>query len=284
MILKRLGILMAVLVMAGTLQAQQRIQIQVRPGGGQAIGGIAATPFGRASLDRLSLIRIEQVQKELKVSDEQGEKVTALVESHREKTRSKVNGQDIRKMSADERRKLFTELGAKRKKVSVESEKTLAEILTEEQSSRLAQIVYQQSGIRALDLPEVQKKLKVSEEQVKKLADVKKEQVTNRAELIRNAQQNGQRRTLRDAFAEMTKKRNEALMGVLTEEQKKAFEELKGKPFELKRQRVRARPTLRAVNADALERPQRPGKAQPKKKPEPEKKPEEPEKKPEEKE
>ena len=113
-------------------------------------------------------------------------------------------------------------------------------------------------------MKEVQKKLKMSDEQVKKLADVNKQQSANRAELIKNARENGQLRTLRDAFAELTKKRDKALMDVLTEEQKKGFEELKGKPFELKRQQ-RARPTLRAVNADALERPARPGKAQPKK-------------------
>lgn len=274
MILKRLGILMAVLVMAGTLQAQQRIQIQAQPGRVQAIGGrgVAATPFGRVGLSRLSLIRVEQVQKELKVSEEQTEKITKLIASHRERSRSGLNLQEIRKLSQEERQKAFADQAKKRGKVTAESEKELTEILDDGQSERLSQIVYQQSGTQALNMKEVQKKLKMSEEQVKKLADVNKQQSANRAELIRNARENGQLRTLRDAFAESTKKRDKALMGVLTEEQQKAFKELKGKPFELKRQPRQARPTLRAVNADALERPKRPGKAQPKKKPEQDKK------------
>lgn len=275
MILKRLGILMmAVLVMAGTLQAQQRIQIQVQPGRVQAIGGggFATTPFGRVGLSRLSLIRAEQVQKELKVSEEQTEEITKLIASHREKSRSGLNLQEIRKLSQEDRQKAFADQAKKRGKVTADSEKELGKILDDGQAERLSQIVYQQSGTQALNMKEVQKKLKMSDEQVRKLADVNKQQAANRAELIKNARENGQLQTLRDAVAELTKKRDKALMGVLTEEQQKAFEELKGKPFELKRQPQQARPTLRAVNADALERPNRPGKAQPKEKPEQDKK------------
>jgi Spy/CpxP family protein refolding chaperone len=235
--------------------------VQAQPGRGSS----ASSPRGRQGTDQLSLLRNEQIQKELKVTDEQKEKVNEIYTAQREKLRSEISTSNIRDASQEERAKLIEKYREQRAKLAKENEKSLAEVLTEDQSKRLGQIQVQLLGIRALNEKEVQKKLELSEEQAKEIATTYSSLGTARIELFRKAREIGNTDSLREQMEELAKKREKSMMSVLDEKQKKAFAELKGKPFELQRQSRgtgRGRPTGRPADSENTGRPKRPAKAE----------------------
>jgi Spy/CpxP family protein refolding chaperone len=91
------------------------------------------------------------VQKELKLSDNQIKKITDANQSVRDKYKDEFEA--LAKLEGDERREKGQEL---RKKMTDETNKTLAEILKPEQNKRLKEITLQQEGARAFNDPEVQ--------------------------------------------------------------------------------------------------------------------------------
>lgn len=247
------GALMAALVVTSAAEAQRQIQVQPQGTRQIGIGG-----FGRGGLDQMSLIGMDQVQKELKVEEGQKEKVDALVTAHREKSRSTLALGNFRELSEEERRKAFAEIGEKREKLNKESETSLAEILKEEQSQRLGQILLQQQGVQALASKDVQQKLKLDEKQTKDIATAFDSHNEARGKLFEAARESKSFAELRDKGAELTKKRDETVLAVLSKEQSEAFTALKGKPFTLERPTRGARPTRRPANADNADRPKRP--------------------------
>lgn len=269
-----LGALAAALLVTTAAEAQVRIQIkgqaqpiqvqiQAQPGRAIAVPG-----FRRGGgLDAMTLIRTEQVQKELKIADEQKEKVDALVASHREKSRGGVSFRNFRDLTQEERQKAFKEMQEKREKLNKESAKALAEILNKEQSTRLSQIQLQQKGVQALAGKDLQKKLKLSEEQTKGIASAVEDYNETRQKLYQEAREKGNFSAIREKSGELTKKRDAAVLGTLNEEQKAAFSKMKGEPFELdrralfQRQPGRRPATARPAAAGDVERPKRPGGA-----------------------
>src|SRR5690242_4263713 len=121
-----------VLVVAGSAPAQR--------GGGAFMGS------------PVMLLRNQSVQEELKVTDEQKEKLQKFAEEFREK-----HGDDFQKlMDQNTDRQERAQLLAKLNK---EGMKSAGEILKPEQVKRLRQISLQVQGAQAFAEPEVQKKL-----------------------------------------------------------------------------------------------------------------------------
>lgn len=222
----------------------------------------AASPRGRQGTDQLSLLRNEQIQTELTVTDEQKEKVNSIYTAQREKAREGISFENIREASQEERAKLFEKLREQQAKLTNESDKLLADVLTEDQSTRLGEIQVQLQGIRALNDKEVQKKLDLSEDQAKKIATAYGSLSQARTELFRKARESGNTSSIREQFEELSKKRDESMMTVLNEKQKKTFAELKGKPFELKRQPRGFGRGGRGRPAEATDGPKRPATAE----------------------
>jgi len=88
----------------------------------------------------LFLLNNPQVQQELKLTEEQRDKVSALGEQLREKFRGL--GQELRGLSPEEREKRV-------QAVNEEVEKELAKVLKKEQLQRLKQIALQVEGLAA---------------------------------------------------------------------------------------------------------------------------------------
>jgi Spy/CpxP family protein refolding chaperone len=162
------------------------------------------------------------VQKELKLSDDQVSKLKDAMGKVRED--HKEDFEKIREASPEERQKVMRAVGE-------ETRKAIAGILDAKQMKRLKQIEWQVGGTRALEDPEVQKELKLSDEQKKKLKTIFED--SNKQ--IRELFQGGNREGAREQFQKLRKDTDEKTNAVLTDEQKKTFKEMKGEPFELQR-------------------------------------------------
>jgi Spy/CpxP family protein refolding chaperone len=159
------------------------------------------------------------VQKELKLTDDQVEKVKSALKEVGSSLKDSRPGKD----ATPEQRAEFI------KKVSEATNKALAGILKPEQIKRLKQIELQQSGPSDAD---AQKELALSDEQktkIKELADKLREQSR---EVFKNAQGNFEE--ARDKLTKLRKETQEKELGVLTDTQKKKWKELTGEPFEVK--------------------------------------------------
>jgi hypothetical protein len=116
-----------------------------------------------------------------------------------------------------------------------EEKAKLAEILLPHQIKRLNEIFLQQAGIAALQDEDTAAELGISETQKARLAEVRQANDDARSALMRELFQGGGGGGDRDANRakfEAAQKSGEAkLLAVLTPDQQKKFEALKGKPF-----------------------------------------------------
>lgn len=198
-------------------------------GGRRGQGGQPPGPFGGAPMMfarggpmmMLGLLRNPQVQQELKLTEEQRTKLEQLGDQLREKFRGLF--QELRNLSPEEREKRLGEVNA-------QVEKELAKVLKEQQLKRLRQIALQVEGLAALARPEIAKQVGVTEEQLTKIREILREAGEKRRAIF----QQGPGGDPQARFQEMRKIRewvDEQIEKLLTERQKKRWQELIGEPF-----------------------------------------------------
>jgi hypothetical protein len=190
------------------------------PGGGR--GGFGRGGFGGPG----ALLQNKSVQQELKLTDDQITKVKEVTDEIRSKHQEDFT--KLRDISDQtERREKGAEL---MKTVGEETNKALAGVLKPEQEKRLKQIRLQTEGTRAFQDPEVEKALKLSDEQKDSLktieADARKEM-----EGLRGGQ--GNREENRKKFESLRQETKDKAAAVLNDTQKKEWKELTGEPFKL---------------------------------------------------
>lgn len=179
-------------------------------GGGRGFGGM--------------LIRNESVQKELNLSAEQIEKLNAALD------KVNANHKDERDKLKDLPKEDRFKQGQKVfQAINEESRKEVAKILDDKQMKRFRQIELQAAGPRAFTLPEVQKNLKLTDDQKTKMKEISDDAGQKRRELI----QGGFNEETRNKMTELNKETMEKTLGVLTAEQKKTWKEMTGKPFQV---------------------------------------------------
>lgn len=177
--------------------------------------------------NNLGLLMFPGVQEELKLSDDQNKKAQDALMEIRQKYQGEFQG--LRDLSDDERTEKMRDLG---QKLNEDSNKYIKEILDKDQTARLEQISLQVRGIDALAEEDVQKKLEIKDDQKEKI----QEMTTDLQEQSRTAFQDAQG-DFRSAIEKIQKMRKEALdkvLASLTEDQKKKWDEMTGKPFELR--------------------------------------------------
>ena len=189
---------------------------QGRRGGGMMGGGGMAR-----------LLTNEGVQKELKLDENQISKANDLAEKAREKMQEArpslegLNGQElIEKMQS-----LSQELNAKIKKDA-------SEFLKADQMTRLTQIDYQNRGPGVFADPDVASKLKVTDDQKAAIRDIMRESMEEMRSIFTNS--GGNREEARAKMIELQKSTKEKAEGKLTDDQKKAWKEMIGAPFEVR--------------------------------------------------
>lgn len=181
-----------------------------QPGGGRGRGPRGG--FGGAML-----LQQASVQKELKLSDEQLQKVTELAEKQREAFAG------LRDLEPEERREKMAEAQKSQRE-------ELAKILSTEQGQRLKQIEWQQAGPQALANPEVAAALGLSDEQKQAVETAQTEMREQMRELFA-AGPDGDREAARAKMTELQTATNEKINKVLTAEQQTKLKELLGAPF-----------------------------------------------------
>jgi hypothetical protein len=174
------------------------------------------------------LLMTRSVQEELKLTAEQVKDVSAAVRKVREKY------QDDLVKGSTRGGKEYAELLAK---WDDENWKAVAEILKPEQAKRLKQIDLQQGGVRNFLREEVAKELKLTDDQKGKIKGVVTEELQDIEALSReagNLNDKENREALQKAVQKLTKAARDNIDAVLTADQRKAWKELTGAPFELK--------------------------------------------------
>jgi len=174
----------------------------------------------------LSLLSDKAVQKELKLTDEQIEKADKAVAEMREKLTA--SRQDLQGLDRAEAQEKMQALG---KEMAAHSKKVTDELLKPEQKTRFEQLSLQRQGFRALSDPDVQSKLKLTDEQKNKLKDLTTESGEKTRELFQSAGQGGDRAEMMKKFQALQKETIDKGMALLTAEQTKAWKDMTGEPF-----------------------------------------------------
>jgi hypothetical protein len=192
-----------------------------RPGGGR--GGFQVTLS--------QVVQNEDAQKELKLDKDQVDKLKDALTKFRDD--HKDDYAKLRDMNTKQE-----DRDALRKTLNEGSEKIIKDIVKDDQLKRANQILIQAKGLQAFSDDNVVKALKLTDEQKDDIKKLSEDMQKDAADLFKDA---GMDRTkLQEAFTKMTAMRKEATekaVKMLKDDQKKAWKELTGEPFELKFQR-----------------------------------------------
>jgi Spy/CpxP family protein refolding chaperone len=209
--------------MIAVVEAQQG-----RPGGGFGRGG-----FGGP----IELLKQKAVAEDLKISDEQLEKMKTWAKEFQPKLDEKTKAKfaELKDVPEDQRRAKFA---AVRSELNQETYRELEGVLKPEQVKRLKQIDTQNSGIRAFSNTEVAASLKITDEQKEKLKGIA-DDLSKETREVFGGGGNTKGNFNREKFAENQKtiqKLNKEALGkaidLLTADQKTAWKDLTGEPFD----------------------------------------------------
>jgi Spy/CpxP family protein refolding chaperone len=194
-------------------------------------GGGGGRGFGRGfggGISKARLATLDEVQADLKLSDEQKTKITEISDDLRQKSRDLFGGGMGR----------FAEIRADLEKLNREASAEVDKALDDAQRERLQQIDIQVNGAAALNEPNVIADLKLSDEQQKQLDEARAENEKVVTEAFQNLGDMS-RDERREKFREIGDAASERLLGVLTPEQKTQFEAMKGETLEIDRSQLR---------------------------------------------
>jgi hypothetical protein len=171
----------------------------------------------------VALLRSPRVREELKLTEEQGEKIRkagrAVAEKHRD---------EFRQARETEGRERGKRLAAVIRTASEDMKKELDEILRPQQSKRLEQLALQFAGPRALVEREFREKLKLTDDQEKRLREIAREFGRSARDLREDDED---RDEARQKYVSLWRETVQKVAGVLTSEQKAKWKELAGEPF-----------------------------------------------------
>jgi Spy/CpxP family protein refolding chaperone len=199
-------------------------QGQGRRGGFGMFGGMMVQPA--------ALLPNPQVQKELKLNEEQIAKIKEITDALR--PQPGAARPDFQNMSEEERREFFAEM----QKKNDEAGKKATEVLTDTQKGRFKQIQLWVQGTGALvQNEELAKTLKITDDQKEALKTITEESGKKQQELGRGSFGPGvsdeDRAKAREQMTALRTETEAECMAVLTDDQKAQFEKLKGPKFEL---------------------------------------------------
>lgn len=214
------GFMMALLVLSMSL-----VSAQGRRGGGQFGGG------------GLQLLRIAEVQKELKMTPEQVGKIDAKQQDVRQAMQELRQGGGNQQQASDEDR---AKMMAKMQEIQT---KAVKDILDEKQMKRFNQLQLQQGGPLSLARKEVATELKLTEDQQKKIQKIQTDLNDERRSAFQGVDfqnmSDEERTKMMTKMQDMQKAAGEKVEAVLTAEQKKQWKEMLGEPFKFPAQQNR---------------------------------------------
>jgi len=173
----------------------------------------------------IGLLNSPTVQKELNLSDDQKAKISEAVNKLRARMGQMPPG--MGDLSEEERQAELKKMRSKTQAQAEETKKTIEGILQPKQLERLREIALQVVGVRAVIDKEVQKSLKLSDDQVAKIKTIIDDSRKEIEESRSDGSFNG------DKFKEMNEECEKQLGDVLTADQKAALEKMKGEKLDI---------------------------------------------------
>jgi hypothetical protein len=181
-------------------------------------------PLGEIQPGLLSVLAEPDARADLKLSEDQERQIGEIL-SHRP---APIRAQGL---DADERRKLIETTNKEWSKVVAQDKAAAKAILNDAQRARVDQIVIQIWGIQAMGLPEVAEQLGLTDEQRTTLREINRSGPTAPSPVNLSRMTDEQRQK---SIADWVAARNEVeakMLGVLSDEQKSTFAEIRGEPF-----------------------------------------------------
>jgi Spy/CpxP family protein refolding chaperone len=175
----------------------------------------AEPPVPEGTTVKLLLLRQKSVQKELELSPEVVQKITAFTNAQSEAVKKAAAMGEAALKEAFE-------------KLARENDKFLTDTLTAKQAKRLDQIMMQFTALTQLTKPEMVRELKLSDEQVKKFKEMQTETRKALSEILEAKERAGKGEKVMKLRDETRAK----ILAVLTDEQKAKVREMVGPPFE----------------------------------------------------
>ena len=225
-----------VAVLAGLLLATPAFSQAQGPGGGRGRrGGMQGGNIGAAGL-----LRIEEVQKELGVTDEQKAELTKIMESMRPAGGpGGFNREEFQKLSEEERAKKLDEVRKEGEERSKKADESVKAFLKPEQWARLSELRLQREGVRSWSRDEVQTQLALTDEQKTKIKTLTAAQGPGFGggdiQNFRDMSDEERAKAFAKAREEMETRRTafeKGMAEVLTPEQKETWAKLQGAKFE----------------------------------------------------
>ncbi len=212
----RVGLsLLILLAIAGSVIAQ-------RPGGGGRGGNRGG--FGGGGFGNSPVSVVNRNADELKLTEEQKEKLNELDDKRREDTRIGDLYSKLRGASESETEKFLAEIRKLTEEQRVYLESQIKEVLSSEQMSRYKQLTRQARGTGSLADTDVSGELKLTPEQIGKLKELSDENDKRSTEFFKSMQGGGGRGN----FEELRKEFEEKRLSVLTDEQRGKWKEMLG--------------------------------------------------------
>jgi hypothetical protein len=196
------------------------------PGGPGGPGGMRM-PDRTLSMMYGALLNAPTVQKDIDLLDDQKAKIKEIGDKAGEAMKEVFSGMgDMRDLSDEERAKKQEEMMKKMRAQGEKTTKAIEGVLLPDQLKRLRGIALQRMGLMALGDKTVQKDLKMKDEQVAKLKSIRDEAMKKMGELFRPGADRDEMRKKGEAMRKEIEKKT---LDVLTADQQKALEKMKGK-------------------------------------------------------
>jgi hypothetical protein len=207
-------------------------------GGGQGRGGFGQRGGGMMQMQnsKANLVARSDVRKDIKTTADQNTKLDALQKEFREQMRAAFQGMGGGQRQGGQgqggQRPDMTEIQKKMTEMNKTYEEGVLKVLDEAQAKRLGQISLQMQGNSALADKKIQEELKFTVDQKRKVDDLQSSMDAANQAIFQRVQ-NGEidRTEIQPLMAENTKILDAELAKILTADQTKAFDEMKGAKF-----------------------------------------------------
>jgi len=214
--------------------AQQDGNRPGRGGGGQGGPGGGRMGMGGGMMGRggpIALLMMKEVREELKLDEDQTKELDVSGKEMREESMALFQNGDNAGGPPDfaKIQERMKEVMPKMLAITSKFESKLEEVLDPNQMDRLLGLVVQRDGARSLSNGMVAARLKITEDQKAKMAELEKSQ----GEAMRAAMQGGGPRgpEMMEKMQALRKESDEKLSAILSDEQKKSMEAMKGEEF-----------------------------------------------------
>ncbi len=191
-----------------------------------------------ASLQNVFMLGGDAVQKELAISEEQKKSLSELSDQLRSDALEIFSS--LQDLTPEEQKEHMPELMKMIGEKGSAMQEKIDKMLDDKQKARLKELSLQSRGATALEDDEVIAALKITDEQKQKLADIREEGnklIEQAMQALRGGGGGGDAGEARRKMGAMRKELTEKALAVLTPEQTKQLDKLKGAKFDFPPQR-----------------------------------------------